>query len=700
MRGKHSFVGDLASLGICGVVAGVIVALLAFPALGLSGLAVKDSTDSFGSLPRELRIEPPAQNSYLYANDGKTLITTFYSDNRTPVPIDKISKPMQRAIVAAEDTRFYLHNGVDPRGVVRALVANQRAGGVSEGASTLTMQYVRNVLIDSANTPEQIHQATERTAARKLREMRYALALEKRYSKAEILKRYLNIVYFGHGAYGVSAAARVYFDTTPDKLTVAQSALLAGMVKSPNTYDPSAGPQGRKAVLKRRSYVLDSMVKLHYISRATADRTKKQPTGLHPGYVPNGCTAVPADHLDWGFFCDYFVKWWDQQKQFGANTAEREYKLKTGGYKIITPMDPDVQKTAHQAAQHVYPNDSPKALPIVAVEPGSGHVVAMSVNRDYSLKSNPNGQQNHPNTVDQLIAGGGDIVGYQTGSTMKMFTMLAALKDGKPLDTGFHAPSPLHTNYPVSSGGCGGAYCPVNDNPSWMDGYRTMWDGYGRSVNTYFVWLQEQIGAEKAVKMAERLGVQFRAKQDAELAQPDRAHGWGAFTLGVADVTPLEMANGYATVANEGVYCKPLPAMSITDPQGHKSPAAKPSCHRVVSADIARAATDAARCPVEDQSFYHKCNGGTAPDVGRMIDRPVAGKTGSAEKNSTESFVGFTPNIAVEATACDPDSPWDAVGAGVSEAVDIAVAKTMITALKGKPVKHFHKPSHKLAYGN
>jgi membrane peptidoglycan carboxypeptidase len=690
----------MASLLVCGVLAGIVVALLAFPGFGLSGLFIKSGSDAFGQLPTSLKIPPPAENSYLYANDGKTLITSFYADNRTPVSIKNVAKVMQQAIVSAEDTRFYIHNGVDPRGIIRSLVANQQAGEVQEGASTLTMQYVRNVLVDSAKTPEQVQAATAQTTARKLREMRYALALEKKYTKSQILGRYLNIVYFGHGAYGISAASRVYFNTTPDKLTLSQASLLAGLVKSPNAYDPESGVAGRTAALDRRSYVLSSMAKMHYITPKQAKATKKAPIGLHPGSVPNGCVSVPPQHKDWGFYCDYFVQWWDEQKAFGANTAEREYNLKTGGYKIITPFDPETQHTAEVQSTSVYSKTDPKTLPIAAVEPGSGHVIALAVNRNYSLNSNPNGWANRPNTVDQLIAGGGDIVGYQTGSTMKMFTMLAALKDGKPLNTGFDAPGQLSTDYPVYTGGCGGYYCPVNDNPPWMDGYRTMWTGYGRSVNTYFVWLEEQIGAQKAVAMAKRLGIKFRAHHDAVLATPSRAKGWGAFTLGVADVTPLDLANAYATVADEGVYCKPLPALSITDNLGHQSAAAKPQCHRVVSKDIARAATDAARCPVEDQSFYNKCDGGTAPDVGNMINRPVAGKTGSAEMNSTESFVGFTPNITIAGTACDPDDPWDAVGAGVSEAVDIAVANTMITALRNKPVMYFHKPSHHIAFGD
>ena len=696
MRRQHSLLADLASLLICGVLAGIVVALLAFPGFGVSGLAVKSGTAVFTNDSEQLKIPPPPQNSYLYANDGKTLITTFYADNRTPTTIQHIPTTMQHAIVAAEDTRFYRHHGVDPRGVVRALLANRSAGQVSEGASTLTMQYVRNIRMYSAKTPQELQAATEQSMARKIQEMKYALALERKLTKRQIMQGYLNIVYFGHQAYGIVSAAKVYFDTTPDKLTLPQAALLAGIVKSPDAFDPESGPDGRKAALERRSYVLDSMAKLHYISKATAKRAKAAPIGLKPSSMPNGCTEVPDNHKDWGFFCDWFVQWWDQQKQFGPTSAARENRLRTGGYKIVSSLDPDTQSAAEKASLSVYSKTDTKALPIAAVQPGTGRVSAMAVNRDYSLKKNPYGMRNRPNTVDQLVAGGGDVNGYQTGSTFKMFTMLAALESGHPLDTGFTAPSPLRTNYIAGNG----YYSPVNDNPKWMDGYRTMWDGYGRSVNTYFVWLEQKIGAEKAVAMAKRLGIKFRAHTDAMYASKGRANGWGAFTLGVMQTTPLDLANAYATVAAEGMYCKPLPAYSIVDARGHASPAAKPQCHRAVSADVARAATEAARCPVQQQGFYHKCNGGTAPDVGRMFgSRPVAGKTGSSETNATESFVGFTPQLAAAGTACTPDNPWDSVGAGISESVDIAVAKTMLAGLKGSPYRQFHKPSWHIAFG-
>jgi membrane peptidoglycan carboxypeptidase len=322
----------------------------------------------------------------------------------------------------------------------------------------------------------------------------------------------------------------------------------------------------------------------------------------------------------------------------------------------------------------------------------------MAVNRHYGLAGNPR-HGDRPNTVDQLVAGGGGVVGYPAGSTFKLFTMLAALSSGLPLNTVFDAPAALHTSWPATGPGtCGGHWCPVNDNPQWMDGHRTMWDGYGRSVNTYFVWLEERVGVARAVNMARRMGITFRAPADARLAaHPD---SWGSFTLGVADTTPLDLAEAYATLASGGTYCAPLPVISITDRTGHPLPVGQPTCHRVIDPDVAAGATDAARCPVGQQSAYHRCDGGTAQQVSRIVARPVAGKTGSSESNTTEAFVGFTQQIAAAGIAADPQDPSDRVGAGVAPRVDAAVARTLVAALAGQPVTGFPVPSPAIAFGS
>ncbi|WBB51657.1 transglycosylase domain-containing protein [Verrucosispora sp. WMMA2044] len=681
---------------LTGVLAGLVLAVAALPGNLLLGFAAKAALGNYAALPEALRTPATPQRSYLYANDGKTLITTFYDVNRTDVALAEIAPVMRQAIVAAEDRRFYDHGGVDLRGMLRAVVSNVTEGS-GQGGSTLTMQYVRNVLkTDPNRTAEERAAATEPTIGRKLQEIRYANALEQRLGKDEILNRYLNIAYFGSGAYGVAAASQRYFSKAPADLTLAEAALLAGLVQSPEAYSPIDGDAD--AALERRGYVLDSMVETGAITADQAAEARAEKLTLDPSEQANGCAATAGGRDGWGFFCDYLRRWWVAQPEFGDTVQEREQALRRGGYTVVTTLDPKIQATAQRQATGIYGYDNPRAVPIAAVEPGTGRVLAMAVNRHYSLDGNPDGQVNYPNTVNPLISGGAGVAGYQAGSTFKLFTMLAALESGRTLSTGFDAPSRLPTRYAAEGeGSCDGRWCPANANPEWMDGYRMMWDGFGRSVNTYFVWLAEQVGPEKVVEMAQRLGITFRAESDADFAENDAAD-WGAFTLGVAATTPLDLANAYATVAAEGTYCAPLPVVSVTAPDGQRLPVGDPDCREVLDPDVARAATDAARCPVGQQSAFGQCNGGTATAVNRILDgRPVAGKTGSSDQAATESFVGYTPQVAVAGIAANPDDPTDSVGAAVQARVIDAVARIIGTAVEGQPEQSFTPPTRELA---
>ncbi|MFR9779671.1 transglycosylase domain-containing protein [Micromonospora sp. MS34] len=682
---------------LAGVLAGLALAAAALPAALVFGLGFKGLMP-YTQLPEPLRTPQPAQRSNLYANDGRTLITSFYVEDRVDVPVAEVAPVMRQAIVAAEDVRFYQHHGVDVRGVVRAFTANRREGGTRQGASTLTMQYVRNALAgDPRLTEEQRAMATEITVGRKIREMRYALALERELNKDEILGRYLNIAYFGAGAYGIAAASKRYFSITPDKLTVAQAALLAGLVRSPDTDDPIHGDAD--AALARRAYVLDRMVETGQLSAADAARAKVEQLNLRPSATPNDCTSVPAAHNDWGFFCDWFNQWWNAQPAFGKSADERQRTLRRGGWKIVSSLDPDVQAKATELVLRVYDTTNKRAAPTAVVQPGTGRVLAMAVNRNYSVAGNPGGQQNHPNTVNQLVAGGGGIVGYQAGSTFKLFTLLAALESGLPLNTEFDAPSVYVTRYPVDGGpaSCGGHWCPANSNPLWMDGDQDMWSAFGRSVNTYFAWLTERVGADRVVEMAQRLGIVLRSPEDAKLAR-EGAKNWGPFTLGVADTTPLDVANAYATVAAEGYWCRPTPVTSITDASGRKVAAGNTDCRQVLDTDVARAAADASRCPVGDQSMYRRCDGGTAEELAPGLRRPLAGKTGSSERNATETVVAFTPQLAVATIAANPDDPQDAVGGGVQTRQIEAVGRLLAYALRDQPVLDFVPPSQAVAF--
>jgi membrane peptidoglycan carboxypeptidase len=701
----------LVTLLRAGLIAGIVVAAAAFPLVAIGGLGVLAGGDYVEGLPDKLRPTPPAQVSYLYAADGKTIITQFYEEYRKYIPLSQISPHMQKAIVASEDARFYQHHGVDVKGVVRAFVANQQAGSVSQGASTLTMQYVRNVQRDSAQTPREVAEATAQTHVRKLREMRLAVAVERELTKEQILERYLNVAYFGHRAYGVYAAAEVYFSKRPKDLTVGEAAMLAGLVKAPSAYDPSG--KNKALALERRNYVIDRMTELKYVSAKTAASAKKQAIRLDLTNPPNDCISVNRDHNDWGYFCDMFKNWWRQQEAFGKTPHQREENLRRGGYRIVTTLQPRTQWIAMQEIKERERIGSSYALGLVAIEPGTGKIRAAAVNRRYSLDQDDNGPHtdwrmrandvpsNYPNTVAPLL-GGGDMPGYQAGSTFKIFTLTAALDMGMPLNTRIYAPGQLRSIYlsgPGDPSRCGNNWCPRNASPA-MTGTQTLWSGFGKSVNTFFVKLEQRVGAERAVRMAERLGLTWHTDLDREMASPKRASGWGAFTLGVADTTPLEMANAYATLAADGRYCEALPVNSITGPDGRKLAAAQPNCTQVVDPQVARAAVDAARCVTGYGAAQGSCGGwSTAPGVYRAVGRPVAGKTGTTDDTRAAWFVGMTPGLAAASFIADPDNPYHVAGDGNSQKPIQAVSEVLRRGLQGTEVERFTPPTRQTAYG-
>jgi membrane peptidoglycan carboxypeptidase len=703
----------IAALIRTGLIAGLIVSVLVSPIAFVGGLGAKEGAQQLALPVGGLKTGIPAQTTHVYAPNG-ALLAQFYEEYRTYVPLSAISGNVQNAIVAAEDARFWDHHGVDFKGVARAFVANHQAGGVSQGASTLTMQYVRNVLRDTADTAAEVHAATEQTAARKIKEMKLALDLEKRMSKHEILERYLNVAYFGHRAYGIQAAAEVYFSKKPADLTVPEAALLAGLVQAPSAYDPAATDQ--RAAVNRRNYVIDRMVDSKYLPADQAPALKAAAIGLKLTEPRNDCTTTQAN---WGFFCDMFRSWWTSQPAFGGSPGERLDRLRRGGYTVVTSIDPKVQAAAQAHIVAKERPNSPFALGLVAIEPGTGRVKAMAVNRVHSMDKSHNGPHsdpklrkkmrgNYPNTVNPLL-GGGDMAGYQAGSTFKMFTMLTALEQGLPLSTSYFAPEQYQSIYKTSQSDpsrCGkDSWCPKNAGKS-ITGRHNMWTGFGHSVNTYFVQLEQRVGADAVVHMAERLGLRWRTDIDKRQAAPAKARSWGAFTLGVADTTPLDMADAFASIAADGTYCEPLPVQSIVDAQGkpalgaHDVPVAAPRCHRVLSPEVARGAIDAARCVTGYGSALGGCGGsGTAPGVYKTVGRPVAGKTGTTDDNRSAWFVGMTPALTVAGFIADPDNPFHLVTtAGHAEPRD-AVAETLHDALVGTAFRSFTPPPPQIAYG-
>jgi membrane peptidoglycan carboxypeptidase len=708
MRGRdHHFVTNVSSLLVCGLLAGVAVAAAAFPAVGMSGLAAKAGSEAFASLPSQLKQATAPQLTRVFAADNKTPIAVFYDEFRSDFPLKNISINMQNAIVAAEDHQFLKHNGVDLKGSVRALVNNNN-GGDKQGASTLTMQLVKMSLAYSATSPQEVVDATEDTPTRKVTEMKYAMQLEKELTKQQILERYLNAAPFGNGAYGVYAASQVYFKKQPKDLSIAEAALLASMVKAPSGFDPTT-PSGYPKALERRNWVIGNMRDLGHITPEQATAATKVKLGRTAQRAGNGCSAVKVNN--WGFFCDFFYRWWLGRPEFGQTTYDRERRLKSGGYRIQSSLDVKAQKAARKnVADRLGINDR-DALLIAAVQPGTGRVRALAANRRYSLdteknkmssdpkKAAKNVRATYPNTTNPLLSGGGDIRGYQAGSVFKMFTMVAALENGYPLAY------PINTTYRYKSGyrdngqaSCGGGYwCPTNAAKGEQGSFN-MWTGFGDSVNTYFVPLEESVGAEKVVDVAQRFGVQFREPQELDMATK-HAKDWGAFTLGVSASTPLEMANAYATLAADGKYCAPTPVQQITTLKGEKLDVGKPNCRKATKPDVARATIDAARCPVGDYAQLGSCSGRTAGSARGIIGHPIFGKTGTTDNDKTASLIISTTSIAVAGYLVNPDYQNHPYRLS-HDNVNPAVWETVRDIMKGKPKEQFKKPSgDKIAEG-
>ena len=703
-RRDHNIFANAATLVICGLLTGLVGAAAAFPAAAMSGLTIKAGDHAFAALPSELKDFSSPQISRVYASDGKTQIAVMYDEFRSDVPLSQISVNVQNAIVAAEDRNFYKHNGVDLKGTVRALVSDS-SGGSKQGASTLTMQFVRLAREYSATDPRDVVAASQDTPKRKITEMKFALQLDKELSKKQILERYLNIAPFGNGAYGIYAASQIYFQKSPKNLDIAQAALLAGMVKAPSSFNPTTS-SGYPQAVGRRKYVLDSMVTTGAITPAQEQVALKEKVPQHVRKTGNGCVSVSRN--EWGFFCDYFTRWWQSQQAFGATTYDRAQRLKDGGYRIVTTMDVQATAAARKRISEQIGTGNKDALMLAAVQPGTGQVLALTANRTYNLDDSKNHLSSdphkaalglkgtYPNTTNPIISGGGDVDGYQAGSTFKMFTMVTALKQGIPLTKTIKAEVAAKTHYivePNSPAACPGThfYCPGNAGESEAGTYN-MWSAFGHSVNTYFVPLEEQVGAQNVVKTAEDFGIQFRASNDALLAQPGNAEQWGAFTLGVSESTPLDLANAYATLAGDGKYCAPTPVKQILDRDRAPIAVGSSHCTQVVSTEVARQALDAARCPVGDSAQTGSCGGGgTAPQAHNAVNRPVFGKTGTTDSSKTAALILGTTSIVVAGYLADTD--WPGTSQHMDHAtVNPAVWNTVADYMQDRPGEQFPSP--------
>jgi membrane peptidoglycan carboxypeptidase len=605
------------------VLAGAVTAGIALPAVGLMGLAAKGSVEGFDELPAKLKRPPLSQRTTILNSEGEE-VAKVYSRDRTVVDIKQMSPYLKQAIVAIEDSRFYEHGAIDLKGVLRALNENAQSGQISQGASTLTQQSVKNVFVEAARDNEEaLAEATRQTIGRKIRELKYAIQLEEELTKKQILENYLNITYFGQGAYGVEAAAQRFFSTSAKDLELHEAALLAGLVQSPSYYDPTINPDRAK---QRRNAVLQRMAAAGDITRKEAKAAKAKNLGLEVSEPQQGCiTAVNGA----GFFCDYVRETFLSSPAFGKTAQERRERWNRGGLTIKTTLDPQTQNSVQGAiAARVNQGDDVSSA-MTVVEPGTGRILGMGQSRPYGTRPAEN-ETTLNLSVDHDM--GGPQNGYQVGSTFKAFTAAAALEKGiSPAQT-FSTGSKINVDkgkfQTCDGGSVGTGSWPVQNE---LDSEKGTWDmssAIAKSINTYFVLLQEKVGLCATAQTAEKAGFHRANGQPVEQLP--------ALTLGTNQASPLTMASAYATFANRGVHCTPIAIESVTDAKGKTLEVPKTECSRAMSEKTA---------DTVNKMLTGVVTGGTAT-AAKLADRDNAGKTGTTDGLKSAWFVGYTPEAS------------------------------------------------------
>jgi penicillin-binding protein 1A len=572
------------------VLSGVVLAAVVPTAL-VATAAARDLGGSAHPLGR-LLARPPA-SSVVHAADGSVLAVLHADQDRTVVPLSAVPVTVRDAVLAIEDARFYAHGALDLRGILRAAVTDLLTGHISQGGSDLTQQYVKNVI-----TGDRV------SLHRKLVEALDAVQLARRLSKDQILAAYLNRVYFGDGVYGIATAAEHYFSRPVGRLTLAEAAALAGTIASPERFKPTAG----RVALVRRDLVLDRMAALGFASPARVAAAKRQPlrprlraeTVRYPYFVDDVTRVLLGDHALDGALGP-------------VGSAARRRAVFEGGLSVTTSLRPGDQRLAERAVGERLTGVG-LAGALVSIDPASGAVVAMVGGRDFASSR-----------VNLATGQGGG--GFPPGSSFKVFYLVAALEQGIPAGITFDTASPTTVSAPA----CPTGYTVHNAEPA-LAGRMALAQATAESVNVYYAQLMVRVGTPNAIQVARRMGI------------TSPLHDYCSLVLGSENVTPLELASAYATLAAGGVHCQPSVLARVTDPTGRVLFDGRPSCRRVLDAQVAAAAVAILRGVVQP--------GGTG--FRAAIGRPLAGKTGTTTGFTDAWFTGFTPQLATSVWVGDP----------------------------------------------
>lgn len=518
-----------------------------------------------------------AQTSKIYAVDGTLLTDLFAVENRVEIPFSEIPESLQAATISIEDERFFQHKGVDVEAIIRAFIINLQRGKIEEGGSTITQQYVKNTFI----TPE-------KTFMRKIKEAALAYQVEKKYTKKKILEKYLNTIYFGHNCYGIETACEVFLGKRAKDLTLAESALLAGVIRSPNNYSPYTHPD---RAVKRRAVVLKKMVESGYITQAEADSANNEPIQLKE--IVEKPTPAP-------YFIEYIKQQILEDKRYGSTASERANALFRGGLRIYTTIDLKLQSDAETAIATTLNNPDDPDASIVCVDPKTGEIKAMVGGKDYKAQKFNLAVQGH----------------RQPGSAFKPFVLVTALEEGIPATKTYQA-STFTVELP-------GDDWTVSNYSKKSYGSMTVREATIHSVNCVYARMIMDVGPQKVVDTAKAMGI-------VTSLNPNPAIALGGLKTGVS---PLEMASAYSTLANNGVHNNAFGIKKVTDATGRVLQEHEDDKKEVIDPSIAYETTNI----LQDVIKYGT---GQKADIGR----PSAGKTGTTNDYKDAWFVGFTPNL-------------------------------------------------------